>query len=288
MGANVSLAKAVSKRITPAAQKHVRVLTLDIERLPGVATVQHRGLTVTGEFWDLGGWKHVIGRRIHADDVTTWPRTICAAAKWYDERQVMFAAQWLDGGEEGFLRTVWDWYNQADIVVGHNLQAFDSKHLKAGWALRGWPSPKPWKTVDTLKVARAEFAFESNTLDSLCKRLGVKAKTDKYSAEVAWSACGGDEKAQRKIQRYNEGDVKATEALYDRVRPWIKNHPHLSMFTGEPWGCPNCGEKNLSTNGNGEAYTNVQRYRSYVCPRCGAHVRGNRKLQDPTHTRTYR
>src|SRR5699024_8576823 len=103
MGANVSLAKAVSKRITPAAQKQVRVLTLDIERLPGVATVQHRGLTVTGECWDLGGWKHVIGRRIHADDVMVWPATICAAAKWYDERQVMFTAQWLDGGVEGFL-----------------------------------------------------------------------------------------------------------------------------------------------------------------------------------------
>ena len=288
MGANVSLAKAVNKRITPAAQKQVRVLTLDIERLPGLASVQHRGLTISGEFWDLGGWKHVIGRRIHADDVTVWPATICAAAKWYDERQVMFTAQWLDGGEEGFLRTVWDWYDEADVVVGHNLQAFDSKHLKAAWALRGWTPPKPWKTVDTLKVARSEYAFESNTLDSLCKRLGVKAKTDKYDPKVAWAAVGGDEKAQRKLQRYNEGDIRATEALYDRLRPWIKNHPHLSMFTGQEWGCPNCGEKNLSTHGTGEAYTNVQRYRSYVCPRCGAHVRGNRKLQDPTQTRTYR
>lgn len=275
-------------RIDQAAQKRVRILTLDIERLPGLASVQHRGLTVTGEFWDLGGWKHVLGRRIHADDVAVWPATICAAAKWYDERQVMFAAQWHEGGAEGFLRTVWEWYDAADIVVGHNLQAFDSKHLKAGWALHGMPSPKPWKTVDTLKVARSEFAFESNTLDALCKRLGVKAKTDKYDPKVARAAVDGDEKAQRRIQRYNEGDVKATEALYDRLRPWIKNHPHLSMWSAEDWGCPNCGHKNLSTSPNGEAFTYVQRYRAYVCPRCGAHIRGNRKLQDATQTRSYR
>lgn len=277
-----------SARIETAAAKQVLVLTLDIERLPGRASVQHRGLTVEGEFWDLGGWKHVIGRRIHADDVTAWPRTICAAAKWYDERKVMFAAEWLEGGTEAFLRTVWEWYDEADIVVGHNLQAFDSKHLKAAWALAGWPPPKPWKTVDTLKVARSEFAFESNTLDSLCRRLGVKAKTDKYDPRVAHAACDGDEKAQRRIQRYNEGDVRATEGLYDRLRPHIKNHPHLSMFTGEEWGCPNCGHKNISNSRTGEAFTYVQRYRAYVCPRCGHHIRGNRRLQNATQTRTYR
>lgn len=284
----MSLAKAAAKRITPAARKQVRVLTLDIERLPGEAVVPHRGLTVAGEFWDLGGWKHVIGRRIHADDVAVWPSTICASAKWYDESQVMFTAQWEEGGHEQFMRTVWEWYDQADIVVGHNLQAFDSKHLKAGWALYGWPSPRPWKTVDTLKVARAEFAYESNTLDALCKRLGVKAKTDKYDATVARAAVNGDERAQKKLQRYNVGDIKATEALYDRLRPWIKNHPHLSMFSGEVWGCPNCGEKDISRHNRGEAYANVQRYRAFSCPRCGHHIRGNKKLQDATQTRSYR
>jgi len=284
----VSLAKAAAKRITPAAQKQVRVLVVDIERLPGVATVQHRGLTITGDFWDLGSWKHTIGRRIHADDVIEWPRTICAAAKWYNERQPMFAAEWLDGGHEEFIRTVWEWFNEADITVGHNVDRFDQRILRSDWSLYGWTPPRPWKTVDTLKVARTELGYESNTLDSLCKRLGVKAKTDKYSVEVARAACEGDERAQRRLQKYNEGDIRASQDLYDRLRPWIRNHPHLSMWSDNPWGCPNCGEKNLSTHGTGEAYTNVQRYRSYVCPRCGHHVRGNRKLQDPTMTRTYR
>jgi len=286
----MSLGHQIAKRarIVPDARDQVRVLTLDIERIPGQASVQHRGLTIQGDFWDLGGWKHTINRRIHADDVTEWPRTICAAAKWYDQKDIMFTAEWGEGGHEEFMSTVWAWYDQADIVIGHNLQAFDSKHLKASWALYGWPSPRPWKTVDTLKVARSEFAFESNTLDSLCQRLGVKAKTDKYQVDVARAACAGDEKAQKKLQRYNEGDIRATEAIYDRLRPWIKNHPHLSMFTGEEWGCPNCGNKDISRYVQAEAYTNVQRYRAYQCPKCGAHIRGNRKLQDPTQTRTYR
>ena len=77
----------VKPRIQKKTLEHVRILTFDIERIPGVAKVQHRGLTIEGEFWDLGGWKHTIGRRIHADDVLEWPRTICAAGRWYGQKE---------------------------------------------------------------------------------------------------------------------------------------------------------------------------------------------------------
>ena len=72
--------KHIQPRIAPTV--NARVVTLDIERIPGRARVKHRGLTIEGEFWDLSGWKHTIGRRIHADDVLEWPRTICAAWKF--------------------------------------------------------------------------------------------------------------------------------------------------------------------------------------------------------------
>ena len=271
-------------RIQKKARERVKVLTLDIERIPGRATVEHRGLTVEGAFWDLGGWKHVIGRRIPADAVTEWPRSICAAAKWYDDTGAMFAAEW-EGGYEEFLHQTWEWYHEADIIVGHNVDRFDSKHLRGGWLEMGWSPPSPWKTVDTLKVARSELAFESNTLDALCKRLGVKAKTDKYDADIAHAALAGDEKAQRKLKAYNIGDIRATEAVYDRLRPYMSRHPHIAMFTGDEWGCPNCGYQNLSNNRQGEARTFVQAYRQYQCVKCGTWVRGNRKLQSPVQTR---
>lgn len=282
------MALQVKPKIQKKALEHARALTLDIERIPGFARVQHRGLTVEGSFWDLNSFKHTIGRRIHPDDVIEWPRSICAAARFYGEKEIMFAAEWEQGGHEAFMRKTWEWYNEAHYVIGHNLQSFDSRHLKAGWAEYGWHSPTPWKTVDTLKVARAEFAFESNTLDALCKRLGVVAKSDKYDANIAHAAINGDVKAQNKLRKYNEGDIRATEAVYDRLRPWIKNHPHLSMLNGEEWGCPNCGETNISNHPTGDAYANVQKYRAYQCPKCGTHIRGNKKQQNPVQTRSYR
>src|SRR5699024_12151553 len=87
-----------------------------------------------GEFWDLNGWKHTIGRRIHADDVQEWPRTICAAWRWYGEDEVNFASEWDIGGHQEFMRKLWDVYSDADVTVDHNMQSFDGPMIASGWA----------------------------------------------------------------------------------------------------------------------------------------------------------
>lgn len=276
----------VKPKIQKKTLEHVRILVADIERLPGYAKVHHRGLTVEGPIWDLNSFKHTIGRRIHPDDVVEYPRTICAAGRFYGDKETMFAAEWEPGGNEQFMSQVWHWLDEASILVGHNVERFDWKHLIGGFMEYGWAPPSPVKFVDTLKVARSEAGFESNTLDALCKRLGVKAKSDKYDPRIARAAVDGDEKAQRKIRAYNIGDIAASTALYDRLRPFMRSHPHLSMWTGNEFGCPNCGFEKAGLVPVGEAYANVTKYRSYKCERCGARIRGTARLQNPIKTRS--
>ena len=251
-----------------------KILTIDIERVPGRAKVKHRGLTIEGDFWDLSGWKHTIGRRIHPDDVTEWPRTICAAWRWYGNKRVEFTAEW-DADNEAMLQRTWELYHQADIVVGHNLAGFDTKKLSGEWNLLGLGKPSPWKTVDTLKVARSQFGYESNTLDALCKRLGIVAKTDRYNVEMARAACAGDTAAQRRICRYNKGDIVATEGFYDYVRGWIPNHPHIGLWSGEERSCSNCGSTDLQAEG--WTRTAVTSYAQLHCKNCQAWLRQNHR-----------
>ena len=274
--------------IQPRIAKNVtaRALTIDIERLPGRAVVHHRGLTIDGPLWDLNAWKHTIGRRIHADDVVEWPRTICAAARWYGDEEVMFAAEWEVGGYDGFMRRVWEWVDNADILIGHNMDAFDQKHLMGGWAEMGLPAPSPYKVIDTLKTARGTFAYESNTLDALNKRLGIDAKTDKYDVKIARAAVSGDREAQARIEGYNRGDIIASEALFDRLRPYAKGLPHLGMWTDSENACPNCGHDMAPTGKI--AHANVQAYAAMQCPSCGAHGRNTVRLKNPTRTRSAR
>ena len=226
------------------------ILTVDIERLPGRARIEHRGLTIEGPFWDLNSWKRVIGYRLPPTAVLSWPRTICAAWRWYGSRKVEFAAEW-DGGREAFLRAVWDAYNTADIVYGHNVDAFDTKKLQGEWNEIGLTRPSPFRSVDTLKVARSAFGYESNKLSSLCERLGIPTKVDVYDPDVAQRAVDGDARAQRRLRIYNQGDIVASEALVDRIRGYVPNHPHIGLYTGDEDCCGSCG--GLRPPGNAES-----------------------------------
>lgn len=244
-----------------------RVAVLDIERLPG---------TFAAEFWDLNDYK---GRRIHADAVTEWPRTICAAWRWRGEKKMNFSAvwEWSDpaAGPTGLAQDLHRVYDEADVVVGHNIDGFDTKKIASDWLQAGFSPPSPWKSIDTLKVARQRFGYESNTLNALCERLGISAKTDRYDARVARAACEGNVAAQRRIKRYNQGDIVATEALYERLMGWQKNPPNASLWINdEEVHCIACGGTDLQLRGEQVALS--QTYDRVQCqnPNCGKWQRG--------------
>lgn len=256
------------------------VLTLDIERLPGRARMSHRGLTIEGDFWDLSSWKHAIGRRIHPDDVIEWPRTICAAWNWYGTQKVEFASEWGDG-REGMLTKVWEAYDRATLLYGHNVDRFDTRNLNAEWLTHGMMAPSPFKVLDTLKEARKTFGFESNTLASLTERLGIVTKTDKYSVDVARAAVAGDKAAQRRIKSYNVGDIHASREFVDRLRGWIPSHPHSVIGTADDRPtCNQCWGDRLKVNGTKLAQQIT--YRLYRCLDCGANVQGTRHSRAAT------
>lgn len=256
------------------------VLTLDIERLPGRARMSHRGLTIEGDFWDLGAWRKIIGRRIHPDDVIEWPRTICAAWNWYGTQKVEFASEWGDG-REGMLTRVWEAYDRATLLYGHNVDRFDTRNLNAEWLTHGMMAPSPFKVLDTLKEARKTFGFESNTLASLTERLGIVTKTDKYSVDVARAAVAGDKSAQRRIKSYNVGDIHASREFVDRLRGWIPSHPHSVIGTADDRPtCNQCWGDRLEVNGTKLAQQIT--YRLYRCLDCGANVQGTRHSRAAT------
>jgi hypothetical protein len=250
------------------------VLTLDIERLPGRARHQHRGLTIEGDFWDLSGWKHILGYRLPAESVIEWPRTICVAWKFYGSKRVEFASEWGDGRQE-MLRRTWEAYDQADVLYGHNVAGFDTKNLNAEWLTMGLNPPSPFKTLDTLKEARKTFGFESNTLASLTDRLGIATKTDKYNVEMARNACAGSKPDQRRLKAYNVGDIHASEQFVDRLRGWIPSHPHNVVGTiDDRPTCNQCWGDNLTRNGTRLAQ--LITYTLWRCSDCGANVQGSR------------
>jgi len=242
-----------------------RILIYDIERTPGQARL-----------WDQKT------RYIPISQWTKLPQTICIAAQWYGQKKIMFAAAWESDDPHYLAKTTWEWFDQATHTVGYNNKSFDHKRLAQSWAEAGLFPPRPSKIVDLYLVNRSTFGFESKSLRHLCERLGVVNKSGHYDAEQAERAMAGDVKAQRALAAYNRGDVRATSAVFDRLRPWIKGM-NLGLYYGtddEP-RCANCGQTG-TLEPAGWASTALTRYAAYRCTSCGSLMRNNHRKHSTT------
>ena len=65
-------------------------------------------------------------------------------------------------------------FDEADVVIAHNGDKFDMR--KANARFGHYEPPMPVQQVDTLKVARKYFKFESNKLGDLGEHLGLGNK----------------------------------------------------------------------------------------------------------------
>lgn len=265
----MTVADIASRIAKQAKARELKTLIVDIERLPG---------SFTADFWDMNAFK---GRRIHADQVTEWPTTVCFAALWYETGKKTFSAAWEDGGPDAMYQAAFDLYDAADIVITYNGIGFDNRHLVSGWTERGMGRPAPWRDIDLLRVARQSQGWESKTLDAVCKRLGIAAKNDKYQVQVARDAMAGDVKAQRKLKRYNTNDTAITAAVYARLLPYIKNHPHVAPGIGlERTCCPRCGSVDVARNGTYSP--GVFNYIAWVCNVCSGPFRTTYESRGPS------
>lgn len=158
-------------------------------------------------------------------------------------------------------------FTMADVVVAHNGDRFDQKKTNARLIQHGFNPPEPYKTIDTLKVAKKYFAFTSNHLDDLGEYLNVGHKLD-TGGKGLWQAClEGDAKAWKKMKAYNKQDVVLLEKVYLKLRPWIDNHPSMALMEEKPDSCPKCGKGPLIKGGT--RMTKLGRSQRYQCTACG-------------------
>jgi predicted RNA-binding Zn-ribbon protein involved in translation (DUF1610 family) len=163
-------------------------------------------------------------------------------------------------------KKIWEIFDQADVLIAHNGDRFDIPKVNARFAYWKLPPPSPYKTVDTLKIAK-RFGFISNRLHELGKHLGYGGKLVHTGWDM-WEKCmNGDMKAWKHMIEYNKRDVVLLEKIYLHFLPYIKNHPNISVMKGMPNGCPNCGSKEITKEGHN--YTQAGRVQQYHCKKCG-------------------
>lgn len=176
-------------------------------------------------------------------------------------------------GHERMIKAAWNVLDAADFVVHYNGARFDVPTLNREFLKYGLYPPSPYVQIDLLRTARKEFRFASNKLDHLLKELGLGGKVRHVGHEM-WTECmAGNAKMWDLMERYNRGDVTKLIKLYDRMIPWIKNHPSVALYKeyNEQPTCT-CGSTNLQYKGIGGS-SSLQ-YKRYRCRDCGSPVQG--------------
>jgi len=189
------------------------------------------------------------------------------AHKFKGRRRVHIAARsdFKNQAEKPLVQALWNALNSADIVVGHNARRFDIRKAYAKFIEHGLPPPKPFEVVDTLTVARRYFAFTSNKLNDLAKILGVGGKVETGGFKL-WEACeAGDKKAWKLMKRYNKRDVILLEKVYEKLLPYMTNHPQEEA-PKKPGECGHCGSVRLKAQGYRYVKTGI--YRRFRCLDC--------------------
>jgi DNA polymerase elongation subunit (family B) len=241
-----------------------KILTLDIETTP-----------LRSYHWGL------FDQNIGLDMIETEWSILSFAAKWLGKREVIYADTSGRGvknvrNDKKVAGQLWKLLDKADIIVAQNGVSFDIKKINARLIMLGYGPYSPVRVIDTLRAARANFKFTSNKLEWQSRYLtnAPKSKHKKFPGIELWLECMKDNAAAwAELKRYNIQDVRATEKLYLRQRPWITNHPNMSTYdlTGNVT-CPKCDGARLQMQGIRVLQAGV--YQRFQCQDCGGWARG--------------
>lgn len=205
--------------------------------------------------------------------VTRDVELLCAAWKWKGSSKVHFAKRTQDSDKK-LTEKLASVLEQADVIIAHNGDQFDIRKVKGRCLINHINPPAIRSTVDTKKVSKRNFGFSSNKLDDLGRFLGVGQKVNHMDFSV-WEGCMADDKAAWSLmERYNKQDVKLLERVYNRMLPWIENHPHVGTMSDKPSACNKCGHGSLRSNG--WVYTKAKKYRDFRCRKCNGHTKSTK------------
>lgn len=222
-----------------------KILLLDIETSPNLAYV-----------WEK-----------YEQDVLSFEKEreiISFAFKWLGEKSVKSFCL-ADSSKIELTKKLHKLFDEADIIVAHNGDEFDIKMANSSFVFHGLKPPSQYKTIDTLKIARSKFRFNSNKLDDLGKYLGFGEKIETGGFKLWLKCLRGDRGAWKKMKRYNKHDVVLLEKVYRILRPWATNLPNINKERGMV--CPVCGSTNVQKRGF--IITILFRKQRFNCRTCG-------------------
>jgi hypothetical protein len=230
-----------------------RRLFFDIETSPNIGT-----------FWQAGYKK-----MISPEDIIKERAVICICYKWEDEKEVGFVKWDSKQNDKKLLIDFIKVANQADELVGHNGDKFDLAWIRTRCLFHRIPMFPTYRTIDTLKVSRSKFKFNSNKLNYISDFLGFGQKIKTEFGLWKDILLRNDKPAMDKMVKYCQRDVILLEKVFKALRGHMEPKTHYGVIFHQDRGtCPECGSDDLkiaTRKVTASGLTKIQ----YQCKTCG-------------------
>lgn len=227
------------------------------------------------------GWVWGTGKtRVDHKQILEPTKIICISYKWEHEKKVHHLKWDMNQCDKVMLEKFSKVYEEADVSVGHNSNAFDIKVIQGRLAYHKLPPMSLLLIEDTLRAARAAFRVPSFRLDYLGEYFKIGRKVETGGVDLwlkVW--LDNDRKALKQMIKYCDGDVLLLEAVEQRIRPYIKLKSNLAVMSDDDRVCPSCGGK---LNKHDKRFTTTLGYHQRMrCTSCGKVFKG-KKLNGST------
>ena len=227
-------------------------LFFDIETSPNI-----------GLFWEAGFKKN-----IDYSNIIKERAIICICYKWEDSKEVGYLTWDSKQCDKKMLQKFIEVANSADELVGHNGDKFDLAWIRTRCLFHRISIFPVYTTIDTLKLSRSKFKFNSNKLDYIAKYLGMGEKIKTEFGLWKDIVLNKDKEAMTKMVKYCQQDVKLLEKVYKELSTHIFAKTHYGVIFGEDRGsCPECGSDDLWRMSNRVSATGVKKIQ-FQCKTC--------------------
>lgn len=193
----------IYNEVVEQKEKSRRKLFFDVESSPNLVTTWRIGNKIS----------------IPAEAIVKERALICISYKWSDSDKV-YSIAWDNGDDYKMLVEFSKIINDADEIVTQNGDRFDIKFLRTRCLFHDIPFNSKFNSIDTLKMAKSGFYFNSNRLDYMGKVL-VDEQKIKTSYDL-WTKIvfNNDKQALKDMQTYCNQDVLLLEKVYNKLQKY--------------------------------------------------------------------
>lgn len=229
-----------------------RRLFFDIETSPNI-----------GLFWQAG-----YKQRIDYSNIIKERAIICICYKWEEEKEV-YSLQWdAKQSDKKMLERFIEIAGQASELVGHNGDKFDLTWIRTRCLFHGLAALPNYVTIDTLKISRNKFRFNSNRLNYIADYLGIGRKIKTEFDLWKKILLDSDKTSMEKMVKYCKKDVVLLEKVFTKLKGFVEPKFHYGVLFGQDRNsCPECGSDELVKVNSRTTATGLKKIQ-YKCNTC--------------------